>query len=258
MESPLDAPRLQRKPDVGFTVHSLKPSKGRLGNPDQTTPGTVGWPLDFAVPTPMTAEADVEVTGVPGDNCSAFELGFLQSVHSNTLQIDYVGQRPGDGTSIVKLNVDDPIRDGEPGSLWYEHTQNATASACGDHVKPSIGDYPTIHSLDKVRVNSLTGQNNFFAAIKRTMGFVTTLVSSESAAGVQPLRFFLWGLQMSMSFTPNFADVDAVWPSRWIENSAMLGEVFPGTDSTVPLFTTASDTYNAAVARLVPDITETK
>jgi hypothetical protein len=245
---------LQRKPDVAFTVHDLKRTPGRLDNPDQTTtPGSVSWPLSFAVDAPLTAEADVEVTGSPSDNCAAFELGFLQTVHSHSLQFDYLGQRPGHGTTIVKFTVDLPIRDGAPGSFWYEPSQNATPGSCGVRVKPGFGDYPTIFDLAKVRNNSKTGQDNFLAAVKRTIGFVTTLVAS-GPAGVEPLRFFLWTFQMATSFTPDPANPNDEWTFNWIENSVTLRDVHRGADATVPLFTTVTDTYNNS---LTEDVTET-
>jgi Domain of unknown function (DUF4157) len=131
---------LQRKPDVGFNVRNLTRQRGLLDDPDQSlVPGAVSWPLSFAVTSPLEAEADVEVTGASGDNCTGSEIGFLQTVHTNWLHIYYWGQSAGDGSIIVKTTAPNPSRDGDPGSMWYEPANNASPSACGDTVNTHRG-----------------------------------------------------------------------------------------------------------------------
>jgi hypothetical protein len=128
--------------------------------------------------------------------------------------------------------------------MWYAADNNARPTACGDRVNTHMDDYPTIFSVAKYGTNSKTGQTNYLTGVRRGIGFVTTLVASR-AAGVQPLRFFYWNYQMSIDFTPNYSDPDAVWPFHWNVNRANLGDVHTGASGSVPLFTTPSPPYNA-------------
>lgn len=255
--SQTDTGHLQRKPDVGFTVFPIRPEPGgKLEDPDQTLiPGTVGWPVNPAGRAPLDADARVRVTGDAGDDCR-FTLGFAQTVYSHKLEFDYEGRRRGDGSTRVEFVVDPapPIRDGEPGEFWYELSGNRNNTACGGEVEPHIGDYPTINNMSKVRVNTLTGQSNFLRLVKRVIGFVTTLVAHSTATGVQPLRFFTWTYQMGISFTPDYDNPNTVWPFTWHTNSTTLGDVHVGQHPTVPLFTTATATYNNS---LNEEVTET-
>ena len=252
--SPTGPDYLQRNPEVGFVVHKLERKKGgKIADPDQISiPEAVSWPLSFAVTSPLDAEAEVEVTGAQGDDCTAYELGFLQTVHSQNLEFDYLGQRPQDGSAKKKMTVTLPIRDGEAGSMWYESSSNATASACGSRVSPKIGDYPTILSVDKLYVNTKTNEYNYLSSVRRTIGFATTLVASGGGS-VQPLRFFLWSYQMSGTFKPDYTSATNHWPFKWIENSTILRPVFHGKDRTVPLFTSATDTYNGSLKESVTE-----
>lgn len=245
---------LQRNPDVDFVVRKLEREEGgKLGDPEQTSVAeAVSWPIDFGVTSPLEAKAQVEVTGAPGDDCTAFELGFLQTVHSQNLEIDYLGGKSEDGSTKRKWTVSLPIRDGEAGSMWYESSSNATAPACGETANPRIGDYPTIFSLNKRHVNSKTNEYNHLTSVKRTIGFITTLVASGGGT-VRPLRFFLWSYQMAGTFKPDFSDATVAWPFTWIENSTTLKPVESVQGSTVPyaLFTSATDAYNTQLTEKV-------
>ena len=117
---------------------------------------------------------------------------------------------PGHGPTTVSWTVDLPIRDGDPASMWYEPATNATASACNTQVTPTIGDYPTIQRLPKRRENSRTSQPNYLRSVRRSIGFVTTLVAS-GGGNVQPLRFFLWSYNMAITFTADPAN-GCRWP----------------------------------------------
>jgi hypothetical protein len=244
--------RLQRNPDVDFVVHGITAARdGRLADPDQTDPGMVTWAVDFGVTAPLDASADVEVTGAAGDDCTAHTVGFMQTVHSQSLVFEYLGRSPGDGSVTVNWTVDLPIRDGDPGNMWYEPTANATATACNQHVTPRIGDYPTIQGLPKRRTNGSTGRDNFLHSVRRTMGFATTLVAAHGTT-VRPLRNFLWSYNMAITFTADPANVDDPWPFNWITNSTRVLDPNPGA-STVPLFADTSATYNQS---LVENVTE--
>jgi len=238
---------LQRKPDVGFIVHSLTRERGHLADPDQATPpGTVAWPLSFDVTSPLEAEADVEVTGNAGDPCASHQIGFLQTVHSHWLHFYYWGQSPGDGSTIVRYSVPLPIRDGESGIFWYASTAHETPAGCNTHVNPGMDDYPTIFTLDKVHMNASTGQPNYLTGVRRGIAFVTTLVAS-GPAGVQPLRFFYWNYQMEIDFRPDYNDPNAEWPFEWKKNTANLGRVHHGADPTVPIFTNPTPPFNQSL-----------
>ncbi len=240
---------VQRNPSVGYVVHSLNRDRGRLDNPDQqTTPGAVSWPLSFAVTSPLEAQADVEVTGGPGDTCTNHEIGFLQTVHSNWLSAYYWGASSGHGSTILTMRAPSPIRDGPPGTMWYATTAHEAPSGCNTHVTPSMDDYPTIFQMAKMRTNSRTGQPNYLTGVRRGIAFVTTLVAS-TPTGVTPLRYFYWNYQMSIDFTPNRSNVNAVWPHNWNLNRANIGRVHTGQDRTVPIFTSASAPYGSSIAQ---------
>jgi len=246
------AVHLQRKPAVGFIVHSLVRNRGLLDDPSDDGAGNVSWPLSFAVTSPLEAEADVEVTGASGDPCTSHQIGFLQTVHSHWLHLYYWGQTAGHGSTIAKYSVQLPIRDGPPGTFWYATTAHETPTGCNVHVGPKMDDYPTIFNLVKVHTNSKTGQPNYLTGVRRGISFVTTLVAS-GPTGVQPLRFFYWNYQMAVDFTPNYAAPNAVWPFTWKKNTANLGRVHTGASGTVPLFTTATTPFNQSLNKSVTE-----
>lgn len=231
---------------VRFTVHKLKRKRGKLDNPDQSSPGVVTWALSFGVDSPLTASADVEVAGKAGDPCTDYDVGFLQTVHSQWLHCYYWGRRKGDGKSTLKYKVPLPIRDGDPGAMWYNATSHAKPSRCGDRVKPSMDDYPTIFNLPKEHMNTKTNKSNYLRSITRGIHFVTTLVAS-GPTGVHPLRFFYWNYQMDINFKPNYTNVNAQWGHTWVKNKANLGGVGKGKDGKVPIFTTGTKPYNQSL-----------
>ena len=243
--------RVQRSPDVGFDFVSLEAKAGKLGEPVQTPPGTVTWPLDFAVDAPMSVEAKVRVTGAAGDDCTAWTVGFMQMVHAQSLEQIYTGVRAEDGTSTVTWTVDLSIRDAAPGSMWYEPSSNASPSGCNQQLEVQTGDYPTIQLMPKSRTNTRTGRENYLRAVRRTMGFVTTLVASDGSE-VVPLRFFLWSYNMAIGFDADPSDVDGEWKYDWITNSARMLPHHAGTDATVPL-ETSGNRYNASLTSAVTE-----
>jgi hypothetical protein len=139
-----------------------------------------------------------------------------------------------------------PIRDGDPGDMWYTTDGVDKPTACNTHVSPHMDDYPTLWDIDKVRTNSVTGRPNYLTYITRGIHFVTTLADS-GPAGVTPLRFFYWNYLMDIEFKPNYAAPNAVWPFSWKKNTANIGKVHTGGDSSVPMFTTASKPYNQSL-----------
>jgi hypothetical protein len=242
--------KLQRRPDVGFVTHALDRTRGTLDDPSDDATGSVSWPLSFAVTSPLEARADVEVTGGSGDPCQSYQVGFLQTVHSNWLHVYYWGQSTGGGSAIAKSSAPVPIRDGEPGTMWYDSSLIESPTTCNTRVHPRIDDYPTIFLLPKVHPNSLTGQPNYLTGVRRGIGFVTTLVAS-GPGGVNPLRFFYWNYQMEIDFQPNHTAPNAAWPFTWKKNTVNLGSVHTGRDSSVPLFASASTPYNASITTAV-------
>ena len=234
---------------LSFIVHSFTTTPGRLDDPDQSIqPGTVNWALSFAVPSPITATADVETLGSSGDPCTQYQIGFLQTVHDHWLSIFYWGQQDADGYTIARYTVTLPIRDGERSSMWYVDSDPGRISptACNVHVNPSMDDYPTIFSLPKVHRNTITRHDNYLGGVIRGLFLLTTLVAS-GPGGVIPLRHFRWNYQMDIDFTPNPAAVNRDWPFRWIQNAANAGAVQNGADATVPIFTTSTPTYNRSL-----------
>jgi hypothetical protein len=231
------------KPDVGFTVRSLKPRTGQLGDPSDDGTGTVSWPLDFSVDSPMRAEADVEVTGGTGDPCSNHTVGWLQTVHMHWLRAHYQGWQTGHGRTVSSWLVPLPIRDGESGTAWYSGTAQQSPTACGTHVHPVLDDYPTLFTFPKVHANSLTGQPNYLTGVTRGIHFVSTL-AAQNPSGFEPLRFFYWNFQMSIDLRPDTAHPQHPWPFTWRTNRANVGAVQAGSDPTVPLFTTPTKPYN--------------
>jgi len=238
-------------PDVGFLVRSLSRKAGVLDDPSDTG-GVVDWPLSFAVDSPLTAEAEVEVTGAAGDPCPSVDVGWLQTVWAQHLHYYYWGAAPGDGSVIVETHTTSPlpVRDGEAGIRWYASTAHASPTACGDRVTASMDDYPTVFNLSKVRRNSRTRKDNHLTGVRRGISFVTTLVAIEGSS-VHPLRHFYWNYQMSIDFRPNRSSVTAVWPFTWNRNRANLGRVRSGASGAVPMFTTASPRYGSMLSETV-------
>jgi hypothetical protein len=241
---------IQPKPDVGFVVNSLSPRTGNLDDPSFDRPGLIDFALSFNVTSPIEvgeADIDVQVTGSPGDNCTGYEIGFLQTVAAEPrLSTSYFGRRVPHGWSVINYSAPLPIRDGAGGSMWYGRDSNVRPTACNTHVHPTIDDYPTLWSIPKVRLNSVTRRHNYLKRITREIRFVTTLVAS-GPRGVQALRHFPWRYLMDIRFQPNYAAINAAWPFEWVSNSATADAVQPGASSGVPLFTTASTPYNAAI-----------
>jgi hypothetical protein len=252
MLSQQSTPLIQRKPDVGFVVHSLTRDKGLLDDPEDDGAGSVTWPLSFAVTSPLEAEADVEVTGVTADPCASHDVGFLQTVHNQWLHFYYWGQSGGDGSTVITHTVPLPIRDGNVSDFWY--SSHATPTGCGVRVTPLMSDYPTIFTLPKVHNNSRTGQPNHLTGVGRGIAFVTTLVES-GPGGINPLRHFYWNYQMEIEFRPNRASPNTAWPFTWKKNQANLGAVHHGADGAVPIFTTASTPYNQSLTEHVSERT---
>ena len=246
--------RLQRKPAVGFIVHNLSRDQGQLDDPSEDGAGHVSWPLSFAVTAPLEAKADVEVTGGPSDPCTSYEVGFLQTVHIHWLHIYYWGQRSGHGSSMVRWTSPLPIRDGDPDDFWFSSAAHEAPTACNVHINPRMADYPTLFQIPKVRTNSLTKQSNYLTGLTRGIHFVTTLVAS-GPGGIRPLRFFYWNYLMDIDFRPNFAQPNAAWPFTWKKNTANLGRVLTGADSTIPLFKTATKPYNSSLKQSVNEKT---
>ena len=214
-----------------------------MDDPDQTTPGTIEWPLSFEVTSPLVVEADVEVTGNPGDPCADYQIGFLQTVHTQWLHYYYWGQDSGHGSTIIKFTVPLPIRDGDdPGIMWYTGTAHETPAGCNVHVNPGMDDYPTIFRVDKVHHNTHTGHPNYLTGVRRGIGFVTTLVAS-GPDGVQPLRFFYWNINMSVDLTPDYNHPNAAWPFVWKKNTVNVGKVHKGADPIVPIFAGPTPLY---------------
>jgi len=236
---------LQRNPDVGFTVHNMNIEEGKLDNPTDAN-GVVTWPLSFGVTSPIEVFPDVEVTGSTGDDCTTHTLGFLQTMHIHWAHVHYKGQSPGDGSSMMSFDAPLPIRDGEPGTMWYRADNVATPAACNEHIEPHMDDYPSLTDIPKVRTNSLTSKQNFLSYITRGVHFVTTLVD-DGPSGVTPLRFFYWNYLMDISFKPNYANTTEAWPFTWSKNRGHADRVHKGGSSSVPLFTTASTAYREAV-----------
>jgi hypothetical protein len=245
---------LQRTPDVGFVVHHLNRTPGKLDDPADDGKGNVAWPLSFAVDSPLEANADVEVTGKSTDPCNRHEVGFLQTVHIHWLHVHYSGKTSKAGSSIVKWTSPLPIRDGDPGDFWYSSSAHQAPTSCGVRVNPEMSDTPTIFALPKERVNSLTGQSNFLMGLTRGIHFVTTLVAS-GPTGIKPLRFFYWNYLMDIDFRPNFTHPKATWPFSWKKNIANLGAVHTGADSTIPLFKTATTPFNSSLVESVDEKT---
>lgn len=243
---------VQRKPDVGFVVHSLTRTAGQLDDPSDDGAGSVSWPLSFGVTSPLEAEADVEVTGVAGDPCASHQVGFLQTVHSQWLNFYYWGRARGDGSTVIKHTVPLPIRDGNVSDFWY--SSHETPAGCGVRVNPIMSDSPVIFTLPKVHNNSRTGQPNHLTGVGRGIAFVTTLVES-GPGGVHPLRHFYWNYQMEIDFTPNRAAPTTAWPFTWKKNRANLGAVHSGADGAVPIFTTASTPYNQSLTENISERT---
>lgn len=236
---------LQRNPDVGFTISNMNIKEGKLDNPTDAN-GVVTWPLSFGVTSPIEVFPDVEVTGSASDDCTAHTLGFLQTMHIHWANVHYKGQAAGDGSSIMSFDTPLPIRDGEPGTMWYRSDNVATPTKCNEQIDPHMDDYPSLNDIPKVRENSLTGKKNFLSYITRGLHFVTTLVD-DGPSGVTPLRFFYWNYLMDISFKPNFASATDAWPFTWSKNRGNADRVHKGGSSSVPLFTTASSSFREEV-----------
>lgn len=244
-----DGQRIDRSPAVSFNVRNLRRTSGRLDDPDQqTTPGHVGWPVSFAVNEPLKATADVVVSGGAADPCSRYQIGFLQTVHSNWLNAYYWGRSRGHGSAIMRITSPTPIRDGDPSSMWY--SSHVSPTACNNTVQAEISDYPTIFNLEKTVTNSVTSQTNYLTGLDRGIHFVTTLVATDGST-VRPLRHFYWNYWMAIRFRPNYSNVNADWPFTWRTNRASLGRIRRGRDGAVPIFTTASNTYNRSLTPLI-------
>ena len=240
-----DSMLVQRNPAVGFNVKALNRTRGMLDDPSFSG-NQVGFPLSFAVHSPLEASALVEVTGARGDPCSSYHVGFIQTAHIHWLHVYYWGRHRGDGSVILKANVALPIRDGEPGTFWYASTAHESPTGCNVDVEPGMDDYPTIWDVDKVRPNGQTGQPNYLTGITRGLHLVTTLIATNGSA-VIPLRHFYWNYLMDIRFTPNYASPQSAWPFAWEKNQANLGGVGRGRSGSVPMFTTATTPYNQSL-----------
>ncbi len=237
---------------LGFIVHSLNTRTGRLDDPAQDMPpGKVSWPLAIGLPGPLRARADVEVVGGTGDPCAQYQIGFLQTVFDQWLNIYYSGRQRAHGHTVIEYKVSLPIRDeertfrGGGSSMWYSNNVPGRISpaACNMRVNPEMNDYPTIWWLPKVHRNTRHRAANYLTGVFRGMTFLTTLVAS-GPGGVIPLRHFQWFYMMDIDFTPNYAAVNQVWPFRWNVNKAYSTTVQNGADKNIPIFTTATPTYN--------------
>jgi hypothetical protein len=241
---------------LDFVVQSVTPTPGRLDDPDQTmSPGVVSWDLSFAVPSPITAEAVVDVNGSAGDPCAQYQVGYLQTVYQQWLVIHYSGQHPNHGQTVIRYMVTLPVRDGDPNTMWYEPSSPGAVSPAGCNTRlnpnPLMDDYPTIFNLSKVHQNSVRGQSNYLDNVSRGIFFVTTLVAS-GPGGVIPLRHFFWHYLMDINFTPNYTNTNGAWPFQWNLNNAVPGPILNGSASVVPLFTTPSGTYNQSLTPSPP------
>ncbi len=239
---------IQLQPDVSFDVNSLTRVRGMLDDPSDD--GTnVTFPLSFSVNSPISADASVTVNGVAGDPCSTYQVGFLQTVHSQWLHMYHWGRRGGHGRMVTKGEVDLPIRDGDPSTFWYDNSAHQGAVSCGATVTPHMDDYPTIFDIQKVETNTVTGEPNYLTGIIRGIHFVVFLVATDGTRFI-PLKHFYWNYWMDIRFRPNYTDPTAVWPFDWRKNRSSVGGVINGGSRSIPMFTTPTTPYNHGLSLL--------
>ncbi len=237
---------IQMSPDVNFNVNSLTRVGGMLDDPSDD--GTnVTFPLSFSVNSPISVDASVDVNGGAGAPCSGYQVGFLQTVHSQWLHMYYWGRRRGHGRLVTKANVNLPIRDGDPSTFWYTDSAHEGVASCGGTVTPHMDDYPTIFDIQKVETNTITGEPNYLTGIIRGMHFVVFLVATDGTRFI-PLKHFYWNYWMDIRFRPNYSHPTAVWPFDWRKNRASIGGVINGGSRSIPMFTTATTPYNHALS----------
>lgn len=237
---------LQLKPDIGFNVNNLNRERGRMADPfDDGT--NISFPVSFEQSAPLEANAEVEVTGAEGDDCSAVDVGFLQTVHSQWLHIYYWGRSAGHGSIIERYTCPLPIRDGDSGTFWYADSAHAAPSGCNATVNPSMSDTPIMSSVVKVQQNSVTGQDNFLTGIIRGIHFVTTLVAVVDG-NVRPLKHFYWNFWMDLRFRPNYTSPTDAWSFEWRVNRSTIGGLINGGSRSIPIFTTPTSPYNDEIS----------
>ena len=237
---------IPRKLGVEFDVSKLTIKNGKLGDPSQTG-NLVSWPLDFGVDSPITANATVNVTG-DTSKCSSYKVGFLQTVHGQWLHYYYFGKQKGDGAITVRTVSPLPIRDGDPGMIWYSASTQAKLTGCNAPVTVTLNDNPLIFLLQKHINNTKTNKQNYLTGVSRGMHFVAFLVAQAPDGSITPLKSFYWNIHMEIAFSPNYVNPASEWPFKWKKNRGVHGKVFSGGVKDVPYFTKPNPRYNDSLS----------
>jgi hypothetical protein len=235
-------------PRPGFSVRRFRVRNGRLSNPMQSG-ATLSFPVDLSAVSPMEANATVEVTGRSGVRCNNWEVGFLQTVNRQWLNIFYWGRRSRHGSAISRYTCSTPIRDGSPGVIWYSNSSfgHRRANACGARLPLSVSDYPTIFRLGKTGRHPQTQQPMYLRRISRGMNFVTVLVA-KSGSRIIPLRHFYWYHRVDIRFRPNYLNPNANWAYAWRTNRNTRSSTRRG-GGQARYFTTATRPYNQSLTQ---------
>ena len=176
------------------------------------------------------------------ETCSSYKVGFLQTVHRQWLHY-YFGSR-GNGSIIERVISPLPIRDGNPGMIWYSSAAQAKFVGCNTPVQVTLDDYPTIFFLQKYRNNIKTNKRNYLTGVSRGMHFVAFLVAQASNGSIIPLKYFYWNFHMDITFSPNYNNLTSLWLFQWKKNRSVHSRLFSGASRSVPFFTVSAPRYN--------------